>query len=64
MKFVIEEVLEVKPDDNGKRVELRARLEDGRLSCITTTKSTDAAYEVAVAEYLERHVPKDEQEGS
>jgi hypothetical protein len=48
MKFEIEEVV----DHGDGKVEVRARLEDGALACLTLPKGDDNSYQVAVKKYL------------
>ena len=47
-KFEIEEIIE----RDGDQVEVRARLEDGSLACLTLKKGDDMAYQAAVVKYI------------
>jgi hypothetical protein len=51
MEFEIEDVVDVSEHDVQK-VEVRARLADGRLSCVTLPKGDTQTYRVGVEAYL------------
>ncbi len=55
IKFEIEDVVTIP----GDRVEVRARLQDGRLACVSAPHGDDASYNAAVEAYLAEHFPEE-----
>jgi len=61
MEFKIENVVDVGKHDGVRSVEVRARLADGRLACLTLPRGTQDSYSASVKAYVAEHILTDEE---